>query len=151
MPDNIDSNTTIIDNNNEVSDDFEIIDKPNTIRDILSISVNQSITIKNNSSTIHTLTTILQERLTAASSTISPPIVSTSPAIVYPSPPVSTYGSLSDSISSLSFSLSLDSSIRVTYVDITGMVLIPARIFSNVTGEDVAGVGSVRTSQEIAI
>ncbi|GES72558.1 hypothetical protein RCL_jg25299.t1 [Rhizophagus clarus] len=89
MPDNID-NTTIIDNNNEVSDDFYIIDNPNAIKDILSISVNHSITIKNNSSTIQMLITILQERLTSASSTISPPIVSTSPlnvsAIASPSP-----------------------------------------------------------------
>src|SRR5579884_3958100 len=63
MPDNID-NITIIDNNNEVSDDFYIIDNPNAIKDILSISVNHSITIKNNSSTIQMLITILQGKLT---------------------------------------------------------------------------------------
>ncbi|GES86137.1 hypothetical protein GLOIN_2v1883110 [Rhizophagus clarus] len=119
MPDNID-NTTIIDNNNEVSDDFYIIDNPNAIKDILSISVNHSITIKNNSSTIQMLITILQERLTTASSTISPPIVSTSPlnvsAIASPFPSVSTYESLSDSISSLSSSLPLDSSVTLSSI-----------------------------------
>ncbi|GES91583.1 hypothetical protein GLOIN_2v1883110 [Rhizophagus clarus] len=120
MPDNID-NTTIIDNNNEVSDDFYIINNLNVIKDILSISVNHSITIKNNS-----------KRLTAASSTISPLIVSTSPlnvsAIVSPSPPVSIYGSLSDSISSLSSSLPLDSS--VTSSSITHLMTLISSISS---------------------